>query len=433
MPWRRAVVMVVLIASHASIGLAQSGTIGNWQLTEAINLHELAEQYGTEIGRDVVLSPDGNLLAWTTAGSAICVGTISEPAATCYPVEETRVSDLYWSPDSRFIATHENVVQQLLEGDIWLFEVATGQITNLTDDGVTDFRDDGALLDITPVWDPATNGLYFFRAVDDPANDRFTNGLYRIAAQDGVPTGEPELVADLSSQFERPFPVYNSPGQFALNGSAAISPDGTTMAVLTRPALDDIDIWLIDLAGGALDHVAAWENIKTLGVPVWSPTDGDVPEGLAWMPDNQGLIVVDINTAFGGPTASPLARYIDIMSGAVTPLVDFSGVPDAPTFLRPAADSTGLSINDLHRNSVLLRDGTALLYFNAAFVYGGETNPAFSALSLPPDGSDLVELIAFDWQTFDFDPRYYITSVGGSGDILHVLAAGHLLTFEQAE
>lgn len=425
--------LVVLPLSIAAAHPATTpGTIGTWSLTNTQSLNTLAASFGMIVdARSAQLAPDGRTLAWTDADQgAVCVGNLDASAARCYAWPAgMRSSDLFWSPDSRRIATHADALIERHEPDIWLLDVASGAYTNLTDDGIDLLTDNRSLIDLTPAWNPATGDLYFFRMTLGRGN--MTNVLHRIAAgPDGMPSGVPQPVADLSTTFSQPFTVYNFAGLFSLDGSAAVAPDGTQMAILVRPSPNNCEqsaVWLVDLATGAARPLVTWPALRLTGMPAWYDADGDEPDGLAWA-DSSTVMLLDANPDYYNQSLGPMARRIDVQTGAVTPLLNFDSAATPDQFFKAESGYDALWSYDRQYGGVLVPDGSAFLYFNVYVPESGEQQYGFSAIPLKSGAAHPVRLGTMAQAEFEYAPMV-ITSAGMSAGVMRVLTSGYLLTF----
>jgi Tol biopolymer transport system component len=108
-----------------------------------------------------------------------------------------------WSPDGSSIAFTENSAKYLLESDVWVLEVPTGRLTNLTDDGVVGglvqgFEGAEAFIDQAPAWSPDGQRLAFTRTLvgDD---ERGPTVLFWINAAGGEPTKVIEVSTERSA------------------------------------------------------------------------------------------------------------------------------------------------------------------------------------------------------------------------------------------
>ena len=163
--------------------------------------------------RGQVLSPDGQWLAGTRGAHEFCVWAVSTLETTCLAVVPRgdalpRASDAFvWAPDSTAVAFPSSQ-PDLGDSDILLFELATGRVTNLTDDGyygyvdvlglradsVTDPTNDyGIPVDDTPVWSPDSQQIAFSRLVRDP------QGVWESITRIDRSGGEPVEIVPLGS------------------------------------------------------------------------------------------------------------------------------------------------------------------------------------------------------------------------------------------
>jgi hypothetical protein len=289
-----------------------------------------------------MLSPDGSAIAWAmqtgrgrNQARLMCVFLFANADKTCIEAPEAFLGypyQLEWSPDSAFIAFSENPEQLGHESDIWLFDVADGAFTNLTDDGVEGAwrsAEPGAfVLDYLPMWNEADGDLYFWRT--EPLGDfQYTLELYRISPQGG----EPELVRDLSEFFPQQLLLFDYEFYY-MDGVSAISPDGTQLAMAVS-SLQDVSasengLWLLDLT----DDETPPQQLATMtdfqaALPAWQPVPAS-PAGLSWTTDSAGVVVMAASNDIQLPLN--LFYYADVATGEFTPVVDFSGIEDQETF-----------------------------------------------------------------------------------------------------
>lgn len=82
------------------------------------------------------LAPSGEVFAHLRQNVCIYEGTVEQ---TCVEIpEDLRSLDpetVRWSPDSRYLAFHENFFQMFIDPDIWVWDTQTGELRDLTDDG----------------------------------------------------------------------------------------------------------------------------------------------------------------------------------------------------------------------------------------------------------------------------------------------------------
>ncbi|MCT2587812.1 TolB family protein [Actinophytocola gossypii] len=116
------------------------------------------------------LSPDGTRVLRMTEP---CVTAVDGTGERC--VERDGVSvDLpraWWSPDSTKIVFTNDYWRRFDEPDVWVFDVVGGELTNLTDDGVDDYKigdpDRAARIDLLPSWSPDGSAVRFARGVPE--------------------------------------------------------------------------------------------------------------------------------------------------------------------------------------------------------------------------------------------------------------------------
>jgi len=351
------------------------------------------------------VSPDGRYIAWGKQSGRgqdrvlqLCLFEFETAAKQCADLSPD-VFDGYpyqfqWSPDSQYIAFSENPIEMSSESDIWLFDVAAGTFTNLTDDGLTGIWSylvaDGerVMLDYLPMWNASDELLYFWRIVP-LGNMRFTIGLYRIAP-DG---GDAELVRDLTVDFAAQAPLYDYERLF-LDGVSAISPDGNTVAVLMT-SINEVgataqSLWTVDLADTQAEP-QQWATIDDLstGLPEWALDFPPQAQGLAWTGDGAGIVVV-ANSAVGVSMPFQIYYYVDATTGEITPVVDFSSIEEMDGYSEPAPDSelpwrvyspwTG-SLSPAGDQLLMINDlGGTVAFFTAPLPPTGEL-PAVSASS----------------------------------------------------
>jgi Tol biopolymer transport system component len=298
------------------------------------------------------LSPDGAHLAYYTEEGRgrdrtgqICLFTFSSAAKMCYDLSRDLFLgypyQLQWSPDNSRVAFSENPVEFGYESDIWLFKVADGSFTNLTDDSQTgSWRQPtgtpSANVDYLPAWNSADGQIYFWRFASLGEYLKFTLGIYRVAPEGG----EAELVRDLTQEVPQSAPVFKQE-RFFLDGPSAISPDGQSLAALLT-TVDEFGgaqtgLWLINLA----DAAAAPQELMpasafNAALPAWQQFPA-YPTGLAWTADGQGVLTIAQSEDPHYPFT--LFYYIDVESGLITPVVDFSGLADPEAYFEPAPGS----------------------------------------------------------------------------------------------
>ena len=292
------------------------------------------------------VSPDGTRIAWfneTGSGKErngrICLFTFSSAAKQCYNFPAGKFLgypvQLQWSPDSKRIAFTENALQMGYDSDIWVMNVAEGTYANLTDEGVTggwhyQAGAPQALVDYLPMWNPADGQIYFWRAVPQ-GYPKYQLGLYSIAPEGGTPVA----LGDLTTVVPNQLPTYDYQ-QLFMDGTSAISPDGTKLAVLlsifSEMGGTSANLSLIDLkqASAAPQQLMTYENFQS-AIPAWSVLPAN-PRGLSWTADGKGVVVAAL--ANDPNSQSPFLVFYDAAAdgSGYKPVVDFSGLADESAY-----------------------------------------------------------------------------------------------------
>lgn len=378
--------------------------------------------------RNMMISPDGSKLVWPD-DTSFCIYEIASATTECISTGDVTVrvmTGFTWSPDSRYLAFHEDLFLRFYESDLWVFDFETRQLVNLTDDGIIDdaFPDDGVTLelDYAPVWG-ANDILYFFRTsygqdVPVPFN------LYRFTLANGLENADdPILVADLTYVKDEPFAVYGARAD-VLDGSVSLSPDGQKLAFLVRPSdpSKDQNVWIVDVVSGEARQVAALSDLVQFGIPAWSEAYLWL-NGLGWSGDGQYLVATTISSQ----VASPEPTYaIEVNSGESMTLIDFSSVPDQQSFVVSSIADQVMGRYDTMRAGVVMPDGSYVIYFN---LNGSDVGVSGLPL-LPPNNSNTpLRLFNFPLGEFAGSMPMFQSTAGDDGEYVRVLLLGYMFTF----
>lgn len=178
--------------------------------THAQDDYTLVDQRTIEIEglRPVGLSPDGRWLAAASFGmDELCVYDVQtltvQSCASMEPLDaRLRLEDVSWSPDSTRLVLAERSFVYFRDGDLWVMDAGTGELTNVADDG---YRGNVSLLspapgenftyDVTPAWSPDGESITYSRStwIDGEMQG---NDIVTIPAEGG----EPESLVRVSDE-----------------------------------------------------------------------------------------------------------------------------------------------------------------------------------------------------------------------------------------
>jgi hypothetical protein len=314
------------------------------------------------------LSPDGQtvvVMGQLNEDDTICRYRLDSADVLCKLIEPHEagfwplLEHLSWSPDGTQIALHEDCFRYALESDLWLLDVASLTFTNMTDDGVySSFFNQEAgtfYLDYTPLWNPVTGDLYFFRSVH--GEESWSVDLYRLPNGSSTPELARELGAEMPS-----FTVQ-------YQGRAVMSPDGTQIALApfsSEPPFTP-GLWVIDLDTLTLQPLAVIYGLQ-VGVPTWVDReryDGVVSwiEQIAWGADGETLIVKLFNPIYN--TQWYVANYLAVSAsdGSAVNLADYESYGSEDALIEAVFDSESSVV--VPGVSIVAPDGGSLFYLSA--------------------------------------------------------------------
>jgi hypothetical protein len=262
------------------------------------------------------LSPNGRWVAGIDSLEErhICIWEVATGEKRCNG-ESERVADMSiaWSPDSRLVAYSQN--GEDLDSDVFVLDVASDALSNLTDDGVSDLKaattaGSTVIYDRWPAWSPDGSELMFSRVLEprsENAQDRVAIG--RIIVESGQVLRGPELRTDepldlVAEQIGVVTPLLWLPdgtvvlsirGGRDIAGVYAFSTDAREPVPLeTEPRIAARNVPLVigtDAAGqriacywlwgavtlGDLDTSYGWIDVETGEITAFAP---DVPDGM---------------------------------------------------------------------------------------------------------------------------------------------------------
>jgi Tol biopolymer transport system component len=308
-------------SSDASPGASPIASASGWRIGADRSL-EIDARYP-------MLSPDGTQLAGMDDDGHLCVWVTETLVSTCVdeklPIREATIT---WSPDGTAVAFALDAIRLVYESDIYVYELATGELVNLTDDGVEgdllDSLDSDPPADDVPVWSPDSREIAFARSFMGGDADGSTT-IMRIDRTGG----EPVEVVPLD--VEQPFALW-MPMHWL--------PDGTLLYAQSSNQMDDArnGIWKVGMDDGSSPLQIA-------------PGTGesDIPGAMiAGVDAERGRAIVFsllLASQFGAGAEQPLFWLVDIASGERAP---FPALPalggDVPVVIEAAYAPDGATI-----------------------------------------------------------------------------------------
>jgi hypothetical protein len=412
---KKLLIVIVLCGFVVPI-LAQAVTetgaeVGGWTLTDIRDVYaDVGETMQTQ-----ALAPEGSHVAWITQ-DALCLYRLDTSERSCYDFppdstlddQGTAFDRLAWSPDARTIAMTPNYYRYLHEPDMWLFDVASGVFSNITDDSVDEVFGDGsegALIDIMPYWGD-DNTLYFVRGGRNEAS--LTIQRYDMA------TAALETWFEFPAEFGTapnvlPHPSFNPSGDAVVVGIGEPDPESPRNGIF------------IISAQGELEQVVSTAELLAL-FPEWLGETRGYVNGLTWAEAGifavleaqsetalqvfRATFVIDPATG-DARLLNDFAQFESVADYSTSP--DEAAVPIVPNFA--AVPSTG-----------------AVLFYVGSFINGGA-----QLIAQPVTDGDAVALVSFDEPIFA--ERYILgQSVHQVLQMLNaqnqVLIGGYLYTFD---
>lgn len=268
------------------------------------------------------ISPDGTTFIHVH-GTDFCHYSLLGPEIACWDMSEQGVIDeggvpvdsdsLRWSPDGQYVAFAIEPWRLLIDSDIFVLDLESGQFANLTEDdydrGFSPGREvpDGVTIDTAPAWTP-DGRLTFIR--HSAALDESASSLWEVDPAGG----EPQKIADLLTASE----------DFSYVASAEWSPDGSHLAyILESRTRDDAGVWLYDAQTGESAILAA------------KPEEIQVFYHASYSPDGRSLLLLTSNRDLAGMSPRAFMELgsgyfiVDVESGKATPLAADGAISSA--------------------------------------------------------------------------------------------------------
>lgn len=378
--------VVATLSVLVSIALAACGGAAKppSAFISALDLEVIDErEIEVDSGRILSMSPDGLWLA-VDSMSELCIYEIEsmdEKACVNYGEHMASLSyrTLAWSPDSTRLVFCEDALRPLHESDLWLLEIETGDLRNLTDDDTEGafLRSVGEnaefTLDFAPAWSPDGSKLVFTRS-EATGGELEGTGLFIMDAQGG----EPESLVRVSR--DEPLAVW-----YGLYWSA--KPERVFYSVVLRDADDpDSGVWVVDPDGRDDEQILEAEDAEQ-GPPLLMGVSEGANLGLVWYYLAAGRYAPQ-------PNVSHYA-LADLDTGEIEPLKQASG--DELEFF--GVTNATLS-PDGSKVAYVYRDMDMTWYLVVRDVAGGEENILFKTDVLMMGGG-LDFGLGLDWALND--------------------------------
>lgn len=298
----RRTILKSLIAASASGALGSHGAAAQTPAASPADPSAIAlvDVPGVVLG----LSPDGTMAAGTGDREVLAVWAIAtlKTVAQSDPLPELRILDqasLTWSPDNTALAWSLDAARQMRDSDVYVFDMATATITNITDDDpagedatslLQSIATPGLLLgiDMFPSWLPDASGLVFARTPwgdDAPRETR----LMQLSREGGEATEIALLSGEEAFLVSGPmFPLDDGSVLYATwppnldspdHGVFLVTPDGAVEGVSTGILVGDTPaLVLLDVAPQVRKATAvSLRNYATFtrDMPIWVELDLD--------------------------------------------------------------------------------------------------------------------------------------------------------------
>ncbi len=261
--------------------------------------------------RILSMSPDGSSIAAVRpavgyARGELCafdVATLAERA--CASVADLgstlRIEDVTWSPDGALLAYAANAFQTFRDGDLWLMDVATGEVRNLDDDGFEgslpfgqDAPGQSITVDVAPTFTPDGRFVTFSRSTFQ-GGIRLGNDIASVPVEGGPPRHLTDVSEDIGIAYH----------------GMAWAPDGSALFYSyhgTDPEDPRNGIWRVAADGSGARLLAGLTDPR-IGAPAVTEMSPTGDRLLAWYPMSAMQL--------SGPDALAI---VDTGTGAVTPL-----------------------------------------------------------------------------------------------------------------
>lgn len=320
--------------------------------------NEIATYAPNDVARLLAVAPDGSKVAGSRdlRGDTLCIYSIPEgEELTCADLRARDISlnieDVAWSPDSSTVVFAERPLITFIDGDLWTMDAATGELTNVADDGyigdlpiIGESDNTGPIhADILPRFSPDGASIAFSRTTFEEPNGDEPSELWVL----DLATGESRSIARVSE---------GEPGLLYFN--LAWSPDGGAIyASLFHADVSDPEngIWAFDVATGEREQIAG----------ATTDFEGAAPAVMAVSPLGDALTVYYPALLYQYGAMESGFGLLSLDTGEVTPIVapESIGTEEVPAIvLAPGFTPDGSTLMYLARGfrdiagALVLRD-----------------------------------------------------------------------------
>ena len=364
----------------------------------------IAELRGIEVDGEISsLSPDGKWIAGIGPENTLCLWDAETLSPQCddTPLRISRqipLPTMAWAPDSSAVAFDLSALVEAVDSDVYVFDVATAELANLTDDGYegSSFDDApvGTPVDIVPAWSPDGSQLAFVRSSfgDEPRSTT----IMRIDRSGGDPVEVHRL--DVAEPFAVWTPMHwladdtiiyaqtSSDVEEPTNGIWRLPLDGGTPV---RLKLGDVD------EPGLVVGAARGDYLSVLSLPlVTQSTDPAMTKFWIAGLDGSTVPVLNVDPATGAPvTPDEIADDPGDVMTLAWPITPVGLSPDGEAGLVAYRDGDELAFSHVDPSTGDLGP----LEFRVPFVPTDPTPPQWAAndvalLRGPPGNALLLTL-----------------------------------------
>jgi hypothetical protein len=326
---------LISLACELSSGGASNGRKNPPSASKKAVELQVTDAREVEGARMLSVSPDGKWFL-TEGDDEVCYGNADTlEQVDCVPFKAgLDTSGIAWSPDSTQAAFTENAYIYMIESDVWLLNLKSGDLKNLTNDGyegsllrageMAEERGGELYVDTSPAWSPDGRTLIFVRSLFSIQKGTY---IYSIP----VDGGKPVKLVTISQ--ETPFYVYRTP-RWTDDGKKFV------YTVMTpKKGERDNGIWIVEKDGKNPKQLL--EESQQWGVPVLLDVSTRGDKALIGYLQAMQQYRQDV-------TNQSFIQILDLKTQELTPLLEASG--SQPEFYSPV-------------DATFSPDGSKILYF----------------------------------------------------------------------